>query len=157
MELETTSALEYAELSMNNLKESAEQQLLIVEGDSNIADLQGFCAGVRVVGSALQENCLSYTYDSKAQPLIEQLSESAILSFDCEIMKLQESSEWQDFKDDLKKAVEEKKNFLYNEAKKGRDLAFVQGWKKAVSFIDEIFNCIQEKADELRKSPTLNF
>lgn len=149
------TALIYAEVSMNNLKEVAEQELLVVEGDSNIADLQGFCAGVRVIRSLLESNCLPYTLDNEVQAQVEQLDPAIILVMDSDIMEIQASPEWEDFKDDLKKAIEEKKNFLYNEAKKGRDLAFVQGWKKAVSFIDAVFTKIQERAEDLRKSPTL--
>jgi hypothetical protein len=51
--------------------------------------------------------------------------------------------------------IEEKKDFLFYVAKKGRDLAFVQGWRKAVEFIDKTFDLIQARAEELRQQPVL--
>lgn len=150
--------LGYAQNKLYAKEKEAETQLLVVEGDSNVADLQGFCAGVGVIKLALSERGLSVASDEDVElPAVDELDELLIQTMSMEITEVEESREWQDVKDTLKTEIEQKKDFLYETAKKGRDLAYVQGWKKAVEFIDKTFDLIQARAEELRQQPTLEF
>ncbi len=150
------NALEYAVSSLNATKKLAEVQLEIVEGDSNLADLQGFITGAKRVINTLDQ--VGYTLELAEHVLkIENYSDDEIIKFDFEIDAFKTEERWQDFQSKLDEKIAKKKDFLFYEARKGRDLAYIQGWRKAIFFIHEIFDLIQEKAKELKKAPTFEF
>lgn len=150
------TVLEYAIGRLYGAKSLAEVQLEIVEGDGNLADLQGFIAGVKIVINALKENGFIFDIYDKVTA-IETFSDDEILEFSYEIVEIRSNTNWTEFLNALNEQIAKKKDFLFYEAKKGRDLAFVQGWRKAVFFIDEVFQAIEEKAEELKKAPTFSF
>lgn len=151
--------LTYAQKKMYEKKAEAELQLLIVEGDSNVADLQGFCAGVEVVKTAIDDNGFEVARLESHEQLdaVDELDEAVILEYSMDISRLELNPLWLGVGDYLKEEIAKKKDYLYESAKKGRDLAYVQGWKKAVEFINKTFDLIQARADAIRQQPTLDF
>lgn len=152
-------AMRLAQCKLWYLEQNAKVQLEVVEGDINLADLQGFLTGVEVVKSKLLEA------DYELEPLpndfvdlkIEEVDEDNIFVLASQIQsKVYGSDNWNKFNELLSVEVQKKKDFLYNEAKKGRDLAFVQGWKKAVEYIEECFETII-KVDEVYKEQGQTF
>lgn len=144
------------------LGEEAKRQLEVVEGDGNIADLQGFIAGVGDVEDALTANGYSFPTVSEAEASegldLKNIGEQQALIFADDIGEITIENRWRDFLSTKKDKIEAKKNFLYMEAKKGRDLAFVGGWKKAVEYIEKAFQVIDETAETARmKGEMLDF
>lgn len=149
----------YAQKKLYAKKQEAEVQLLVVEGDSNVADLQGFCAGVETVKTAIFDNGFEVARLEEHEQIdkVNELDEAVVIEYSMDISHIELNPLWQGVGDFLKNEIADKKDFLYNTAKKGRDLAYVQGWKKAVEFINTIFDKIQARADEVRQQPTLEF
>lgn len=154
-------AMRLAQCKLWYLEQNAKVQLEVVEGDTNLADLQGFLTGVEVVKTKLLEA------DYELEPLpsdfvdlkIVELDEDNIMILASQVQaKIYGTEEWNKFNELLSSEVQKKKDFLYNDAKKGRDLAFVQGWKKAVEYIEECFDDIV-RIDEINKEKgqTFNF
>jgi hypothetical protein len=123
------------------LQIQAETELKTVEGDSNLADLQGFIDGVRDV---YYEMGLSQYFP--AEPIkvdIPDMSHETVVRYEYAAECFEELSDYQSVRDSQAKLIEAKKEYLFREAKKGRDLAYVTGWRHAVEYINEF--CFQLK------------
>jgi hypothetical protein len=150
------TVLDYTCSHLQKKVQLAESQLEIVEGDTNLADLQGFIAGAKDVKVLLYQSGFELALDvSSDLTPIEKLTDGSIIVFDNEISAIKNNPKWHEFMGLIADKVVEKKNFLYEDAKRGRDLVFVQGWKKAVEFIDTVFSAIIEMSGKLKEQPTL--
>ena len=142
--------LKIAFSNLNQIAKHAEIQLKIVEGDSALADLQGFLLGAENLRANAIEagilECFDFVEIDKAETtLIDEMKVSEISTYCDEIETLKASAGWESFQNIRREQIEEKKEFLFNKAKKGRDLVYIQGWKKAVYFIDKYFNEIKSR------------
>lgn len=118
------------------LQFEAEKNLKTVEGDSNLADLQGFIDGVNDV--KYEMNLGEYFPDRYAMVNVEDLTQEQIAIFECAIRDFTRSTpKWESTIRHKEALIEEKKEFLFREAKKSRDLAYVTGWRHAVEYMDE--------------------
>lgn len=132
----------------------AEQQMFVVEGDTNLADLQGFYSGVCKVRSLLKENGFDVDVEvslGDKPPAPIELEETTVTALAIDINFLTRTDKFEEFHKSINKEVSVKKDFLYYEAKKGRDLAYVNGWKKAVEYIWEVFDTILDRQHEIEE------
>jgi hypothetical protein len=123
------------------LQMQAETELKTVEGDSNLADLQGFIDGVKDVFYEMPLSKYFPENPVKVEPADltpDQLDRyvSAIGDW--------EGQRFSDERRNQKELIEKKKEYLFREAKKSRDLAYVTGWRHAVEYINEYFFQIEE-------------
>lgn len=152
-----TKALQLAQSNLFNLADEAVEQMKIVEGDIKLADLQGFCAGVEQVKELLLG--AGYRIISNSERLydmpLDRMDIIELISLENEIDE--PDDRWVLFCENRKQLETEKKEFLYSEeCTKGRDLAFIHAWKRAVNYIDRFYLAIQNMAEKERvKGPLL--
>lgn len=139
------SSLRYAQGLLYYKEKMAEKQMFIVEGDTNLADLQGFCAGVGKIRSLLDKHGFDIDVEAFNDVPPTELEESTVKLLATDIVGVTGTDGFKAFHEAVNKEVSVKKDFLYHEAKKGRDLAYVNGWKKAVEYIWELFDKILER------------
>lgn len=146
MNKDCKTVLYFARANLEQLAEDAALDLRTTEGDSNIAELQGFCCGAELVQKMLLQAGFE-AIDDKSVYLrqIESFDYDELCLLVEQAEDVQKTPEWESFLTVRADAISEKKDFLYCECKKGRDLAFIKGWKKSVEYVDKYFSALIEK------------
>ena len=154
------NALDFARTLLNNEKCIKETDLLIIEGDTKLSETQGFINGVSQTEQLLYSAGFELLYkslDLKSCKVVD-LSEKEIYELYNSVDSIKSSRKYDEYRQHLQEAIEGKKNYLFNDAKKGRELNFVIGWKKAIFFIDKVFSDIEETYNYYKeKGSTFDF
>jgi hypothetical protein len=156
----TNSAMKLAQSNLFELADRAAEDMKFIEGDTKLADLQGFCAGTETAKELLQAAGFEIIADEDRECAnVSNMSLAELMPYEAGVLEITGTKEWVDFLDKVEDAEAEKKEFLYSEeCTKGRDLAFVHGWKKAVRHINRTLQAILTFAENERaKGPELEF
>lgn len=150
--------MKIAQSNLFELADEACENMKIVEGDIKLADLQGFVAGRRDIEKMLFNAGFEIVIDGDWEAIsLDALSDVELL------MLAQEADEadsrWHEFENMREQMEREKKEFLYSdECTKGRDLAYIHAWKRAVHFIERFYSEIKDRAEKEReKGPVFTF
>ena len=152
---------------LNYTAREAEIALQSEENGSKIAKLQGFLAGVLEYKEVLAQS--GYAIDEKYfgtqecklpykhNDFTDSLGELREIVSD--IDDLTESPDYKAFSNKLDFRIEGRKNDLFYNSDKGRDLYFVKGWHAAVTNIDDTIIRLHALLDamEKEKEETLPF
>ena len=111
---------------LNYTAHEKEAVLQCEESGSKVANLQGFLAGVRAYKKVLRDN--GYAFDIK---------------FD--------NTDFEDFKELWRKAVNVQKDQLFYTSEKGRDLHFTKGWYEAMSATERTIQRLHTKLEAEEK------
>lgn len=157
----TTPAIFLRLLEQLNSKAYEKEVLLQVEESGNkVALLQGFLAGTQKYKSLMREN--GYTFDIKydgtterGNPYFEDDSctleifemRAILLDFD----ELAATNGYKKFKELLSNAIDKRKDLLFYESEKGRDLHFTKGWYAAITYIDELIERLTSELEDRDK------
>lgn len=143
--------LTYLMMQFRYVVNSYEASLQTEESNQKIAELQGKCAGHRSFMQALhevgypdyrdmQEKEVPIIGEDSSQPLeFEQLC-----SLSANIDELKGTKRYSDLTLNINKKVNEKKDWLYYQANKGRDLFFINGWHNSMELISNWMNHIKD-------------
>jgi hypothetical protein len=134
---------------------SYEAQLQTEESGNNIAKLQGQCAGYRSYLQSLHE--VGYRDFRGDKEELRPWSDDEMFKFP-EMSKIvplirewQSSNTYSLLMKNLEAKVDDKKNDLYYEAEKGRDLFFTKGWHNAVQQISDWCSSIIDSYEQEKK------
>lgn len=136
--------------------QDVERLLGTEERSAQIARLQGYLAGATCyeqvafsVGIALGEpKSEIYFFDDDNN---FNYSLDALVCFVRDAEELEKSEEYEKFKEEWKKIVEDKKNRLFYESEKGRDLYFVKGWYEAMNEVDRQIKKLKTALEEAER------
>lgn len=145
---------------LNDKAFEKEAVLQCEESGANIAKLQGFLAGVRKYKSLMRDN--GYTFDIKFDGTTERklsyfgengcdIRLAELREVCSDIDKMTESTDYKNFQELLKKAVDIKKDRLFYTSEKGRDLHFAKGWYEAMTEIDNTIKRLHTALDAAEK------
>jgi len=142
-------------------REQQEKLLLEVEESGKlIAACQGEIAGIRqmitfMIEAALFSEVFLHTIDKPefmAEP--HSLPEEELMEFYAEIREIKESSQYKTFDRKVSEEIEEKKNYLFYRAEKGRDIDFVHGYRDGILRIrGKITTIVHEKENREKEMP----
>ena len=152
---------------LNYTAREAEIALQSEENGNKIAKLQGFLAGVLEYkeamaqsGYALDEKYFS-TQECKMPYKNDDFAEgfAKLRDIVSDIDDLTESPIYKSFTDKLALCLEGRKNDLFYNSDKGRDLYFVKGWHKAITKTSDTIDSLHALLDvmEKEKEETLPF
>lgn len=114
-------------------------RLLCEESGSIIAELQGYCAGVNRFTELLETTGFR-TNDTEEQEPWEDFDDPLPLkklgTVVAQLKELERDPAWEILKIAQGTEIEARKNKLYYESEKGRDLYFTKAWHKAITQID---------------------
>lgn len=156
--MENSKIMNIAQSNLFNMVDDATEQMKYVEGDIKLADLQGFVAGSKDVKELLKDAGFDVLRDNERVYLeIDALTPRELEALAQEATAA--DSRWAEYERMRECLEEEKKAFLYSdECTKGRDLAYIHAWKRAVHFIERYYSYIEQRAAaEQAKGATLDF
>ncbi|MGP1444326.1 hypothetical protein [Treponema sp.] len=137
----------------NHAAHEAEAHLQVEEKSNSVAELQGFCAGIRnfkstankagfVVPPALFDTA------NRMEPWIRRLDSEeddgdmectleldVLIEFSRTLDLLTTSDSYTELEEIIKSSIRAKKDFLYSEAKSARDLFWIRGWHRGFTWI----------------------
>ena len=143
-------------MQSNHAAHEAEAKLQVEEKGNNVADLQGFCAGIRRFKSVAKDAGFDvpprlFDTANRMTPWVQELDGAdgdGDGDMDCKL-SLDELSEFSRLLDELcardeyaklreymQDEIKAKKDFLYAEAKTSRDLFWTHGWHRGFSWIE---------------------
>lgn len=137
MELPQIIKILYGQMLYVATKDQA--ALLCEESGTKIAELQGYCAGVKKFSELLQKVDYNTTDVEETEPWADQDDPLPIKKLEKIVAMLDELEEdpvWELLVKYQEEEIEAKKNTLYYESEKGRDLYFIKAWHKAITQID---------------------
>lgn len=147
-------------MQSNFAAHEAEAKLQVEEKGNNVADLQGFCAGIRSFKSKVKEvgfDIQPALFDTanRMTPWIQEIDNSesgenkecdldldALTEFSRQLDELSYGENYSNLEKSMQEEIKKKKDYLYGEAKNGRDLFWVRGW-------DRGFNWVKSQIKEL--------
>lgn len=147
-------------MQSNFAAHEAEAKLQVEEKGNSVADLQGFCAGIRQFKSKAKEAGFDippalFDTANRMTPWIQEIDNSesgdnsecdldfnALTEFSRQLDELSYSENYSNLEKAMLEEVKNKKDYLYGEAKNGRDLFWVRGW-------DRGFNWVKSQIKEL--------
>lgn len=138
-------------LQANHAAHEAETKLQVEESGNKIADLQGFCAGIRNFKSVAKSAGFDipptiFDTANRMTPWVQvaenqdgdttcDLALSLLRIFLTQLDLLAKTKEYEALGAGIQAETNSKKNWLFNEAKSGRDLYWVRGWKRGFSWV----------------------
>lgn len=144
-------------LQANHEAHRVEAVLQVEDKGNNIANLQGFCAGIRDFKSVANDagfNIIPALFDTanRMTPWIVvidngdeeedgdhecELDLNTLTTFSIMLDELTHSPEYITLRDKMTERIKAKKDFLYAEAERGRDLFWIHGWNKGFNWVEE--------------------
>lgn len=140
-------------MQSNFAAHEAEAKLQVEEKGNNVADLQGFCAGIRAFKSKAKEagfNIPPALFDTanRMTPWIQEIENSEsgenaecdlaleeLTEFSRQLDELSYGEKYSNLEKSMQEEIKKKKDYLYGEAKNGRDLFWVRGWDRGFSWV----------------------
>lgn len=137
----------------NHAAHEAEVHLQVEEKSNSVAELQGFCAGIRNFKSAANKAGFVvppalFDTANRMEPWVRRvdseeddgdmectLEPDALTEFSRILDVLTTSDSYIALEEAIQSAIKAKKDFLYSEAKAGRDLFWVRGWHRGFTWI----------------------
>ena len=137
----------------NHAAHEAEAHLQVEEKSNSVAELQGFCAGIRNFKSAANKAGFVvppalFDTANRMEPWIRQLdSEEDTGDMECplgldeltgfsRILDLLTTSDsYTELEEIRQSSIKAKKDFLYSEAKSARDLFWIRGWHRGFTWV----------------------
>lgn len=131
----------------------AEAKLQVEEKGNSVADLQGFCGGIREFKRKANEAGFDippvlFDTANRMTPWIQVIDNSesgdneecvleldALKEFSRLLDELTKSEKYAVLEESMQEAIKQKKDFLYGEAKSGRDLFWVRGWYRGFTWV----------------------
>jgi hypothetical protein len=156
--LNISRAMYIAQSNLYSIADEAVEQMKIVEGDTKLADLQGFIAGTNDAKNILIEAGFDLVPADKREFLnLDSLDYIELAELEAQAQEKDER--WHEYEAMRETLEKEKKEFLYSDdCTKGRDLAYIHAWKRAVNFIERFFNKIVLVANkEKERGPAFEF
>lgn len=143
-------------LQSNFAAHEAEAKLQIEEKGNSVADLQGFCAGIRTFKSVANSagfNVPPAMFDTsnRMTPWIRRLdsedgeedgdtdcslSLKELKEFSLLLDELTSSDRYEDLKESMQSEIKSKKDFLYAQAKTSRELFWTHGWNRGFTWVE---------------------
>ena len=143
-------------MQSNFAAHDAEAKLQVEEKGNSVAELQGFCAGIRNFKSVAKEAGFDVSPElfdtaNRMTPWVQKLdnedgedegdtdcslSLSELKSFSAFLDELTESECYAQVKESMQSEVKAKKDYLYAEAKTSRDLFWTHGWHKGFYWVE---------------------
>lgn len=147
--------------------EFAEARLQSEENGSKIANLQGYCKGKNVYVMLLKEIGfnIDLSYDRACFISVDEngakccdLSFSELETINSEIEELEDDNDYKNLLKMIEEKVNERKNKLFYDSEKGRDLYWCKGWYEAISKIEYwikelrfFYNVNKQKIEKAKK------
>ena len=139
----------------NHAAHEAEARLQVEEKSNSVAELQGFCAGIRNFKSAVNKagfivSPALFDTANRMKPWIEQIADKeseddidtecnlaldVLTEFSRVLDLLTASDSYTALEEIIQNEIKAQKDFLYNEAKAGRDLFWVRGWHRGFIWV----------------------
>lgn len=137
----------------NHAAHEAEAHLQVEEKSNSVAELQGFCAGIRNFKSAANKAGFIvppalFDTANRMEPWVQQIDNSedgvdtecnlaldVLNEFSRILDSLTASDSYTSLEEAIQSAIKAKKDFLYSEAKTGRDLFWVRGWHRGFTWV----------------------
>lgn len=138
-------------MQSNFAAHDAEAKLQVEEKGNSVAELQGFCAGIRNFKSVAKEAGFDVSPElfdtaNRMTPWVQKLdnegdtdsspSLSELKSISAVLDGLIESECYAQVKESMQSEVNAKKDYLYAEAKTSRDLFWTHGWHKGFYWVE---------------------
>jgi len=153
--------IEHAMKELRGTIDIVEARLQVEQNGNAIANLQGQCAGYRTLCKEMKEagfTDFSENKESEKSILFKKDNGEGLIYYDvAEDVKfetlqrlvvynktIQQASFYKTLQENLQVLIDKKKDYLYYEAEKSRDLHFTRGWHEIITFWDTRF-------DELEK------
>ena len=145
---------------LNYMAHEKEAALQCEENGNKVANLQGFLAGVSAYKNALRDN--GYVFDIKFDNT-EACKLPYFSNDGCEIKlpelrevcsdidEMTESTDFENFKEVWRKAVDIQKNWLFHISEKERDLHFAKGWYEAMSVTERTIQRLHTELEAAEK------
>lgn len=144
-------------MQSNHAAHEAEAKLQVEEKGNGVADLQGFCAGIRKFKSVAKDAGFDvpprlFDTANRMTPWVQELDGAdgdgdgdtdCNLSLDelSEFSRLLDglcaSDEYTRLRESMQNEIKAKKDFLYAEAKTSRDLFWTHGWHRGFSWVEQ--------------------
>lgn len=147
--------------------EQAEAKLQSEENGSKIANLQGYCNGKRTFALLLRDTGfnIDLSYDRACFIGVDEtgaeccdLSFSELETINSEIEELEDDNDYKNLLKLIEEKVNERKNKLFYDSDKGRDLYWCKGWYEAISKIEYwikelrfFYNVNKQKIEKAKK------
>lgn len=137
----------------NHAAHEAEAHLQVEEKSNSVAELQGFCAGIRNFKSAANKAGFIvpptlFDTANRMEPWVQQIDNSedgvdtecnlaldVLNEFSRILDSLTASDSYTALEETIQSEIKAKKDFLYSEAKAGRDLFWVRGWHRGFTWV----------------------
>lgn len=137
----------------NHAAHEAEAHLQVEEKSNSVAELQGFCAGIRNFKSAANKAGFVvppalFDTANRMEPWIRRLdSEEDDGDMECPLEMdvltefsrildvLTTSDSYTELEEITQSSIKAKKDFLYSEAKSARDLFWIRGWHRGFTWV----------------------
>lgn len=143
-------------LQSNFAAHEAEAKLQVEEKGNNVAELQGFCAGIKNFKSVAKDAGFDvppnlFDTANRMTPWVQKLdnedgeeegdmdcslSLAELKDFSRLLDELTDSESYTAVKESMQNKVKAKKDFLYSEAKSSRDLFWTHGWHKGFFWVE---------------------
>lgn len=143
-------------LQSNFAAHDAESKLQVEEKGNSVAELQGFCAGIREFKSVSKKAGFDvppslFDTSNRMTPWVQQLdgadgdgdgatdcnlSLEELRQFSVLLDGLVESENYAAVRESMQNEIKAKKDFLYAQAKSSRDLYWVRGWNKGFNWVE---------------------
>lgn len=139
----------------NHAAHEAEAHLQVEEKSNSVAELQGFCAGIRNFKSAANKAGFIvppalFDTANRMEPWVQQIDNSedgvdtecnlaldVLNEFSRILDSLIASDSYTALEETMQSEIKAKKDFLYSEAKAGSDLFWVRGWHRGFTWVKE--------------------
>ena len=147
--------------------ELAEAKLQSEENGSKIANLQGYCKGKNTYAVLLKEIGfnIDLNFDKTCFISVDEagvsccsLSFSELSKINSEIDELEEDDDYKNLLKMIEEKVNERKNKLFYDSEKGRDLYWCKGWYEAITKIEYwikelrfFYNVNKQKIEKAKK------
>src|SRR5574344_868751 len=147
--------------------ELAEARLQSEENGSKIANLQGFCKGQNIYAMLLKGTGfnMDLSFDKTCFISVDKngaeccnLSFSELSKINSEIEELEDDDDYKNLLKAIEEKVNERKNKLFYDSEKGRDLYWCEGWYEAITKIEYwikelrfFHNVNKQKIDKAKK------
>lgn len=140
-------------MQSNFAAHEAEAKLQVEEKGNSVADLQGFCAGIRQFKSKAKEAGFDippalFDTANRMTPWIQEIENSEsgenaecdlaleeLTEFSRQLDELSYGENYSNLEKSMQEEIKKKKDYLYGEAKNGRDLFWVRGWDRGFSWV----------------------
>ncbi|MCR4715184.1 MAG: hypothetical protein K5751_12510 [Treponemataceae bacterium] len=143
-------------LQSNFAAHEAEAKLQVEEKGNNVADLQGFCAGIRKFKSVAKDAGFDvppalFDTANRMTPWVQkldgadgdgdgdtdcELSLDTLTEFSRLLDELTASNEYAKVRESMQNEIKEKKDYLYAKASSSRELFWTHGWHRGFSWVE---------------------